>query len=110
MLVKFTGLVEGLVVDVERMRSNLAATRGLVFSQAVLLALVEKGMTRDQAYRLVQGHAMTAWEEGEELRVLLGADPEVPLEEDELAVCFSLDRVHDSARIVFDRLAELKLS
>ena len=110
MLVKFTGLVEGLVVDVERMRSNLAATRGLVFSQAVLLALVEKGMTRDQAYRLVQGHAMTAWEEGEELRALLGADPEVPLEEDELAVCFSLDRVHDSARVVFDRLAELKLS
>jgi len=110
MLVKFTGLIEGLVVDSERMRSNLDATRGLVFSQAVLLALVEKGMTRDEAYRLVQGHAMATWDGGGELREQLAADPDVPLDEEELAVCFSLDRVHESARVVFDRLAELKLS
>jgi adenylosuccinate lyase len=110
MLVKFTGLIEGLVVDSERMRSNLDATRGLVFSQAVLLALVEKGMTRHEAYRLVQGHAMATWDGGGELREQLAADPDVPLDEEELAVCFSLDRVHESARVVFDRLAELKLA
>jgi adenylosuccinate lyase len=109
MLVKFTGLVGALVVDPERMKSNLDATRGLVFSQAVLLALVEKGLSRDEAYRLVQGHAMTTWDHGGELRELLAADPDVPLDDDELAACFSLDRVHESARVVFERLAELPL-
>jgi adenylosuccinate lyase len=108
MLVKFTGLVEGLVVDGERMRSNLAATRGLVFSQSVLLALVEKGMSREQAYRLVQAHAMTAWEGGEQLQELLAADPEVSLDDEQLAACFSLDRVHDSASVVFERLRDLE--
>jgi adenylosuccinate lyase len=109
MLVRFTGLVEGLVVDVERMRSNLAATRGLVFSQAVLLSLVEKGLSRDQAYRLVQDHAMTAGESGEELHDLLAADPAIVLDDAELSACFSLERVHESARVVFDRLADLRL-
>jgi adenylosuccinate lyase len=108
MLVKFTGLVEGLVVDGERMRSNLAATRGLVFSQSVLLALVEKGMSRDRAYRLVQAHAMTAWESDEQLQDLLAADPEVTLDDDQLSACFSLDRVHDSASVVFERLRDLE--
>jgi adenylosuccinate lyase len=106
MLVRFTGLVEALVVDVERMRSNLDATRGLVFSQAVLLALVDKGLPRDDAYRMVQRHAMTTWDRGGELREHLAADPDVPLDDDELASCFSLDRVRESARVVFDRLAE----
>ena len=106
MLVRFTGLVEALVVDVERMRSNLDATRGLVFSQAVLLALVDKGLPRDDAYRMVQRHAMTTWDLGGELREHLAADPDVPLDDDELASCFSLDRVRESARVVFDRLAE----
>jgi len=109
MLVKFNGLVEGLVVRTDRMLANVEATRGLVFSQAVLLALVEKGMTRDQAYRKVQGHAMKAWDTGERLEALLAADPEVTLDDNELAACFSLDRVRDSARIVFDRLEDLKL-
>ena len=54
MLVKFTGLVDNLVVDAERMKANLESANGLVFSQAVLLALVEAGLTRDEAYRLVQ--------------------------------------------------------
>ena len=61
MLVKFTDLVANLVVDEDRMTANLELTQGLVFSQAVLLALVEQGMTRDDAYRLVQRNAMDAW-------------------------------------------------
>ncbi|MGH8953198.1 MAG: adenylosuccinate lyase [Acidimicrobiia bacterium] len=109
MLVRFNDLVSGMVVDVDRMRANLEMTGGLVFSQAVLLALVEKGMTRDDAYRLVQSHAMTVWEDGGQLYDSLSADPDLPLDDVALTECFSLDRVHDSARIVFDRLDELKL-
>ncbi|MDF2730783.1 MAG: Adenylosuccinate lyase, partial [Acidimicrobiia bacterium] len=75
MLVKFNGLIRDLVVDDDRMIANLESTRGLVFSQAVLLALIDTGMTRDQAYRIVQAHAMTAWDARESLQGLLAADP-----------------------------------
>lgn len=109
MLVRFTGLIEGLVVNEDRMLSNLESTRGLVFSQAVLLALVETGMTRDQAYRIVQRHSMTAWSGDQNLRDLLAGDPEVPLGPDELGACFSMKGVEDRVRIVFDRLKELAL-
>ncbi|HEY5650853.1 MAG TPA: adenylosuccinate lyase, partial [Acidimicrobiia bacterium] len=77
MLSKFDGLIGRLVVDTDRMRENLDATRGLVFSQAVLLALIEHGLTRDAAYRIVQRNAMSAWDEGGHLRDLLRSDPEV---------------------------------
>ncbi len=109
MLVKFNGLVRDLVVDADRMIANLESTRGLVFSQAVLLALIDQGMTRDQAYRIVQTHAMTAWDTGQSLQELLAAEPLVALTDDSLAACFSLERVGESAQIVFDRLADLKL-
>ena len=109
MLVKFNAVVRDLVVDADRMRSNLESTRGLVFSQAVLLALIDNGMTRDQAYRIVQSHAMTAWDNGQSLEELMAGDPAVELAEDELNACFSLERVGASAGIVFDRLADLKL-
>src|SRR5581483_6595358 len=59
---RFAWLVEGLVVRPARMRANLDASHGLVFSQRLLLALVESGLARDDAYRLVQRHAMRAWE------------------------------------------------
>ena len=110
MLVKFAGLVEGLEVDAERMRSNLEATRGLVFSQAVLLALVDSGMTRNQAYRIVQDHAMTVWEGEGELMRGLEADPEVALDPETLAGCFDPDTVLDTAAVVFERLEALELT
>ena len=109
MLVKFTGLIEGLVVNEDRMLANLEATRGLIFSQAVLLALVETGMTRDQAYRIVQGHSMTSWSGDQNLRDLLAGDSEVPLSGDEIEACFSVEGVNNSVRIVFDRLRDLEL-
>ncbi|MFQ5523933.1 MAG: adenylosuccinate lyase [Acidimicrobiia bacterium] len=109
MLVRFAGLVENLVVDAERMTANLDATRGLVFSQGVLLALVENGLTRDEAYRIVQRHAMAAWEGEAELADLLATDPEVPLDEERLARCFSLEDIQEKANVVFERLAELEL-
>jgi adenylosuccinate lyase len=109
MLVKFESLIDHLVVDAERMLGNLASTRGLVFSQAVLLALVEKGLTRDVAYRIVQGHAMTAWDGETHLRDVLASDPEVVLSEAELEHCFSLEKVAESAEVVFQRLESLQV-
>jgi adenylosuccinate lyase len=109
MLVKFRGLIDNLVVDVDRMRANLASTRGLVFSQAVLLALVDKGLTRDAAYRIVQAHSMEAWNGDGELRDLLAADPEVDLADEDLERCFSLERVAETSAIVFERLDSLSL-
>jgi adenylosuccinate lyase len=109
MLVKFEALVRDLVVDAERMTANLAATRGLVFSQAVLLALVDRGLSRDDAYRIVQSHAMMAWDGDQGLRDLLAADPAAGLSDEDLDACLSLERVGESARVVFERLADLKL-
>ena len=69
------GLVEGMVVDAHRMRENLDLTHGALFSQRVLLALVEQGLTRDDAYRIVQRLAQRALDERVQLRDLLAADP-----------------------------------
>jgi adenylosuccinate lyase len=110
MLVKFADLVRHLVVDAGRMSDNLDATKGLVFSQAVLLALVDDGMTRDAAYRIVQRSAMAAWESDETLQELLARDEEVTLATEELDECFSLARIQESAAAVFGRLAELELA
>jgi adenylosuccinate lyase len=77
MLHIFTGVMDGLVVYSERMRANLERTQGLVFSQKVLLALIEAGMTREAAYKIVQRHSMVAWEQQTPLRGLLEADTEV---------------------------------
>jgi adenylosuccinate lyase len=109
MLVKFTALVTGLVVDADRMRANLDATNGLIFSQAVLLALVESGLTRDDAYRIVQDKAMAAWAGTGDLRALLAEDPAVALDQAALDRCFSLDRVASSTSIVFARLRALEI-
>ncbi|HEY2142199.1 MAG TPA: adenylosuccinate lyase [Solirubrobacteraceae bacterium] len=68
------GLVEGMTVHEDRMRENLELTHGALFSQRVLLALVEAGMSRDDAYRLVQELAQRAWDDGVPLRDLLAAD------------------------------------
>jgi len=67
-------LVQGMTVDVQRMRANLELTHGALFSQRVLLALVEAGSSRDEAYRVVQELAQRAWDEGIGLRELLAAD------------------------------------
>lgn len=93
MLHRFAGVVEGLVVYPERMRDNLDRTHGLVFSQRVLLALVEKGLPRQEAYVLVQRNAMPAWEEGKDFLEMLLADGGVRerLDEREIRSCFALD-------------------
>jgi adenylosuccinate lyase len=70
-------LIEGLVVMPERMLANLEASHGLVFSQPVLLGLVQSGLSRDDAYRIVQRNAMKSWDEGIDFRSLLEADDDV---------------------------------
>jgi adenylosuccinate lyase len=77
MLHIFTGVMAGLVVYPEHMERNLQKTQGLVFSSKVMLALIETGLTREAAYKIVQGHSMRAWHEERPFRELLDADAEV---------------------------------
>ena len=75
MLTQFEKLIARMFVYPARMRANLDLTRGLIHSQQVLLLLTQKGVMRDEAYRMVQRHAMTSWETGQDFRALLEADP-----------------------------------
>ena len=106
MLDRFAWLIEGLVVRPERMRRNLESSHGLFFSQRLLLALVESGLERDEAYRLVQRHALRAWDEEQDFRELVRGDRE-------LAGRVDLDAVFDLAAYtrhvdtVFERLRAL---
>jgi len=105
-----TRLVEGLVVDAERMRANLAATGGLVYTSSVLLALVEAGMSREDAYALTQRAAMRTWETGipfaETLRdAAAGAGRR--LDEEQLSAALRPERYVARLDRVFDRLAKL---
>jgi adenylosuccinate lyase len=105
MIDRFAWLVEGLIVDAERMRSNLEASHGLVFSQRVLTALVAGGLARDEAYRLVQRHAMRAWEEGLDFRELVESDPEIASHLDPSV--FDLADATKHVDVLFERLATL---
>jgi adenylosuccinate lyase len=102
---RLTRLLAGLVVFPARMRSNLEATHGAVFSQPVLLALVDAGMTRDEAYRIVQRNAMRAWDEGIDFRSLLEDDPDV--NEAILDEAFDLSRSLRHLDHIFDRLDDI---
>ena len=108
-LARMARLVDGLVVDTGRMAENLESTRGLIYSQAVLLALAERGHSRDAAYRIVQDSAMATWDEGGTLRDRLAADPECDLTAKELEACFSTERFLRNTEIVFDRLGAIEL-
>jgi adenylosuccinate lyase len=91
-LARMTGLIENLVVYPENMARNLDRLGGLVHSQRVLLALVDKGLTREDAYRAVQRNAMRVWQEGGDFLALLKADPQVSkaLSAGELEALFDL--------------------
>jgi adenylosuccinate lyase len=99
-------LVERLVVYPERMRRNLEMTRGLVFSGQLLLDLAAAGMLREQAYRIVQGHAMRAWEEEGDFRAAIEADPEIRavLKPQQIAEAFSLERQLRNVDKIFERV------
>ena len=103
---RFAWLVDGMVIHPARMRANVDASHGLYFSQRLLLALVDAGLARDAAYRLVQRHAMQAWEEELELRDLVHGDPEVADRVD-LAAVFDLGAYTAHVDTVFERMRAL---
>jgi adenylosuccinate lyase len=108
MLRKATGLASGLVVHPDRALENLVhGTLGLVFSQSVLLALVSSGLTRDDAYRIVQRDARVAWNERRPFRAVLEADPEVALDAAQLDDAFDLTRTLRHVDRFADALAGL---
>ena len=106
MLERFGWLVEGLVVRPERMRRNLESSHFLFFSQRVLNALVEAGLARDDAYRLVQRSAMRAWDEELDFRELARADEEIAGRVD-LEPVFDLEAYTRHVDTVFARLHAL---
>ncbi|MBT9163957.1 MAG: Adenylosuccinate lyase [Chloroflexi bacterium] len=100
----FTYVMKGLQVYPETMRRNLEITRGLIFSQRVLTALIEKGLSRQEAYEIVQRNAMKAWKERGDFLDLLQADPEVTLSNDELAGIFEYGFYLKNIDAIFQRL------
>jgi adenylosuccinate lyase len=107
MLALFTDIVERLVVYPEHMRANLERSFGLVFSQRVLLALIEAGMSREAAYAVVQRNAMAAWKRSQPFLDLLLAEPEVTsrLREGELRALFDYAYYVRNVDATFERLA-----
>ncbi len=109
MLADLTRVIEGLVVYPDRMRSNAMALGGIAFSQSVMLALVDAGLMRDDAYRIVQAAAAAAWDQGASFRDAIAADPLVV---DALGAA-ALDELFDPSKMlrnlggVFERLEKL---
>ena len=106
MLHKMASLVEGLVVYPERMLDNLNATRGLIFSGQLLLALTRSGVAREEAYEWVQRNAMKVWDKGGDFQSLVSADKEIRahLSEDQIARVFSLDTYLRNVDAIFARV------
>jgi adenylosuccinate lyase len=106
MLRRFTEIVRGMAVHTERMRRNLESTLGVVFSGRLLLELTARGMRREDAYRVVQAHAMQAWHEGTDLRQRVSEDPEIRavLQPQEIADVFRLERYLTHVDAVFARV------
>ncbi len=110
MLYRFTNMMDKLVIYPERMIYNLNMTHGVIFSQMVLLALIEKGTTREDAYAVVQNNAMKSWQEGLEFRNLLEKDSTVAkyLQKKELAAIFNVNNFLKNLDFIFNRVFEDK--
>ena len=106
MLTRFTGMADSLLVYPERMLANLNMTRGLIFSQMVLLRLIDKGMTREAAYAVVQRNAMKSWQEGIAFKQLLSDDGEVMsyLNTEDLASVFRVENFLPHLDFIFHRV------
>jgi adenylosuccinate lyase len=105
-LARLTGVIEKLVVYPANMARNMDRFRGLVHSQRVLLALTQKGASREDAYAMVQRNAMKVWEEGRDFRAELEADPEVRarLSSDEIGALFDLGHHTRHVDTIFARV------
>ena len=109
-LALFTSVMKGLQVYPHRMKKNLELTRGLVFSQRIMLALIDKGLSRQKAYKLVQRNAMKAWKRNKSFLTLLKADPEVTatLPPEELETLFDYQYYLQYVDEIFQRLGLTK--
>lgn len=107
MVVRLERLIDGLEIDTERMAENLRSSHGVVFSQPVLLAMVEAGVSRDAAYRVVQGAATTAWNERRPFREVLEGEGGVGLGAAALDRAFDLDRALEHAGRTVDALGAI---
>lgn len=105
-LTRMTGIIRDMRVYPDRMLQNLGMTGGLVFSEEVLLALVEAGMKREDAYEVVQEHAMAAWEGGNSFYERVAADRKILsfVGRERLEECFSLERALKAVDFIFNRL------
>jgi adenylosuccinate lyase len=105
MLHRMTGILDGLIVYPERMAENMARMKGLIFSQAVLLALAKAGLSREAAYAIVQRSAMKVWAGEGTFHDLLAADPEVgaAIDRGTLAACFDPARTLVHVDAIFAR-------
>jgi adenylosuccinate lyase len=108
LLAKTATLIEKLLVYPKRMLKNLESTGGLIFSGQLLLDLAEAGMLREDAYRLVQGHAMRAWKEDLVFRDLIKSAPEITakLSAEKLERAFDLNRQLRNVDAIFDRVLQ----
>ena len=106
MLNKMTYLMENLLIYPENMMENLHRTGGLIFSQEVLLALVKKGATREDAYAMVQRNAMQVWEDKKDFKELLKSDKEIMkhLSENDVNALFDLNKVMKNINKIYKRL------
>ncbi|MGH9882536.1 MAG: adenylosuccinate lyase, partial [Pyrinomonadaceae bacterium] len=106
MLQKTTSLIDGLVAYPERMLENLAATRGLIFSGQLLLALTNSGVSREEAYEWVQRNAMKVWDEGKDFQQLIKADADITahLSPEAIARVFSLDHYLRNVDAIYERV------
>lgn len=108
MLGRFTRMVTELLIYPERMQANIQMTHGVIYSQMVLLELIAKGMTREDAYALVQRQAMRAWEEGKDFLTLLKKDKKVRefLDDVQLAELFRTENFLGQVDLIFRRVFE----
>ncbi|MBA7647558.1 Adenylosuccinate lyase [subsurface metagenome] len=109
-LALFTSVMRGLQIYPRQMKRNIELTKGLVFSQRVMLALIDKGLSRQKAYELVQRNAMTAWKKNKNFLSLLKADPEVTasLPPEELEPLFDYQYYLRYVDDIFERLGLTK--
>lgn len=108
LLKEMVDIISSWHVYPRRMRQNIDATRGLIFSQAVMLALTRKGLTREEAYRLVQNCSLRAWQENLDFRQLIASDPEISrhLSAREIEDCFSLEPYLQKIDFIFERVLQ----
>jgi adenylosuccinate lyase len=106
LLAEMSDIIKNWVVHPDRMKANINLTRGLIFSQRVMLELTKKNISREDAYKLAQRNSLKSWEEQKDFKELLKSDPEVTklLSEEEIEDCFSLEPYLDKIDYIYNKV------